>query len=104
MVEQMYEAVDQMGEDMPIGLGGRFEYRRVGEGNRGEVSTAEQEVGTADQSDVGGAEQGNVGGEGEVREVVTVAVPGSSGGVGSHGGLEEITDGWSADEYPSTMT
>ncbi|PQQ19306.1 hypothetical protein Pyn_07078 [Prunus yedoensis var. nudiflora] len=29
VVDQMYEAADQMGEDMPIGLGGTFEYRGV---------------------------------------------------------------------------
>lgn len=27
VVEQMYDATDQMGEGMPIGLGGNFEYR-----------------------------------------------------------------------------
>lgn len=40
----------------------------------------------------------------EESEVVTVAVSGLGGGVDSHVGSEEIKDGWSADDHPSTMT
>ncbi|PQQ11221.1 hypothetical protein Pyn_18892 [Prunus yedoensis var. nudiflora] len=42
VVEQMYQAADQMGEDMPIGLGGSFEYQGVGGAERGEVGTTDQ--------------------------------------------------------------
>ncbi|CAL2270114.1 unnamed protein product [Prunus armeniaca] len=37
VVNQMYEAVDQMGEDMPIDLGRNFEDRGGGGAKRGEV-------------------------------------------------------------------
>ncbi|PQQ19309.1 hypothetical protein Pyn_07081 [Prunus yedoensis var. nudiflora] len=45
VVDQMYEAANQMGEDMPIGLGGTFEYRGVEKRVRGR-----EEMEGADQS------------------------------------------------------
>ncbi|PQP94148.1 hypothetical protein Pyn_16103 [Prunus yedoensis var. nudiflora] len=35
VVDQMYEEADQMGEDMPIGMCGTFEYRGTGGRVRG---------------------------------------------------------------------
>lgn len=54
----MCEAADQMGEDMPIGLSGNFEYQGVGLAEQGGVGTAEQgEMGTFEQGEVGTSEQ-----------------------------------------------
>ncbi|PQQ11220.1 hypothetical protein Pyn_18891 [Prunus yedoensis var. nudiflora] len=59
---------------------------------------------TTEQGEVSTADQGEVEVDDGVREVVTVAVPGSGGEVEGHADSEEIEDGWSADEHPSTMT
>lgn len=43
MVDEMYEVPKQMGEDMPVGLGGNFEYSRArGRAESEEVESAEQ--------------------------------------------------------------
>ncbi|PQQ04887.1 hypothetical protein Pyn_24996 [Prunus yedoensis var. nudiflora] len=89
VVDKMYDATDQMGEDMPIGLGGNFEYRGVRGGVRGE--------------EVRGAKRGEEGGEAEDREEVIVAVASSGGVVERSIGMGLTEEGWSVDEYPSTM-
>ncbi|KAI5313486.1 hypothetical protein L3X38_042662 [Prunus dulcis] len=44
VVDQMYDTADQMGEDMPIGLGKNFEYRGIRvELEQADLSTVEQE-------------------------------------------------------------
>ncbi|PQM42211.1 hypothetical protein Pyn_23039 [Prunus yedoensis var. nudiflora] len=90
VVDQMYDAADQMGEDMPIGLGGNFEYRGV--------------VGEARGEKLGGAERGEEVGEAEDREIVTVARAGLGGVVERSIGTDLDEEEWSADEHSSTMT
>ncbi|CAL8162189.1 unnamed protein product [Prunus armeniaca] len=76
VVEQMFEAADQIGEDMPIRLGRNFEYREVVE----------------------------KGGEEESREGRDVARAGSGESEGGDMSTNEAEEGWSADKHLSTMT
>ncbi|KAI5324283.1 hypothetical protein L3X38_033356 [Prunus dulcis] len=90
MVDEMYEAAKQMGEDMPVGLGGNFEYSRA--------------RGRAESEEVESAEQSNEGNEQEDQGEVTIPVAGSGREAKASVGTELAEGGWSANDHPSTMT
>ncbi|KAI5321566.1 hypothetical protein L3X38_030637 [Prunus dulcis] len=89
VVDQMCDATDQMGEEMPVGLGG-FEYRGCSRRNRSEEAEGTDQSGKG--SDPG--EQGSA----------SVARLGSGKGAESHSEKNEEEQGWSANEHLSSMT
>ncbi|CAL8157673.1 unnamed protein product [Prunus armeniaca] len=78
-----------MGEDMPIGLGGNFEYRGTRRGMKSE------EVEGTDESGEGSDQVEHVG--------TSIAVPRSKRGAKSSS-EPEMEKGWSANGHPSNMT
>ncbi|CAL2256563.1 unnamed protein product [Prunus armeniaca] len=108
VVEEMYEAAEQMGEDMPIGLRGNFEYRGAKERVRFEEMEGIDQSGEGnDRGDQGGvtvAEQGKREDQLEARNIGTRVVSSLGGEIESNVKMELAEGGWSTNEHSRTKT
>ncbi|KAH0988079.1 hypothetical protein GBA52_015256 [Prunus armeniaca] len=104
----MYEAAEQMGEDMPIGLRGNFEYRGARERVRFEKMEGTDQSGEGnDRGDHGGvtvAEQGKGEDQLEARNIGTRVVSSLGGEIESNVKIELAEGGWSTNEHSRTKT